>query len=45
MPHYFDSTDSSAITNLISLKSYAPIYKPTHLEILGNEINPNAMGF
>lgn len=34
-----------AQTYLISLKSYAPTYKPTHLEILGNEINPNVMDF
>lgn len=35
----------SQYTNLISLKSYAPTYEPTHLEILGIEINPNAMDF
>lgn len=41
----FHATDWSAIINLISLKSYATTYKPTHLEIWGNEINPNAMDF
>lgn len=41
----FNATDWSATINLISLKSYATTYKPTHLEILGNEINPNAIDF